>query len=288
MTATGAVAASDAGRPNPRPERADPARRSDRTTPAPRPERTHSVPPSDRPGTASPERAEPERLYSIGEVLNLLRPEFADVTISKLRFLESEGLVTPLRTPAGYRKYTPAHVERLRLVLAAQRDRYLPLRVIREQLEAIERGERVVGSLLGGPPAGDAGGAALGGVTEVAEAWLTREQLRERSGLDDAGVTELIEYGLLVPGPDGRFGPEALTVARIAVRLAEYGLQARHLRAYRGTANREVGLLAQLVPPLSKQGGRARALETIHELAALCAQLHGALVRQGLREVIGP
>ncbi|MBX6750286.1 MAG: MerR family DNA-binding transcriptional regulator [Micromonosporaceae bacterium] len=251
---------------------------------APRPERTGT--------TSRPEPSEPERLYSIGEVLNLLRPEFADVTISKLRFLESEGLVAPLRTPAGYRKYTPAHVERLRLVLAAQRDRYLPLRVIREQLAAAERGERVVGSLLGAPgdasDGRDAGGVAPGGVAEVGEAWLTREQLRERSGLDDAGVAELIEYGLLVPGPDGRFGPEALTVARIAARLAQYGLQARHLRAYRGTADREVGLLAQLVPPLSKQGGRARALETIHELAALCAQLHGALVRQGLREMIGP
>ena len=272
MTAPGAAAADDAGRPTLR-SAPGTALRPERVGGAPRPERSGSA--------SQSERADPERLYSIGEVLNLLRPEFADVTISKLRFLESEGLVTPLRTAAGYRKYTPAHVERLRLVLAAQRDRYLPLRVIREQLEAAERGERVLGSLLDGP-------TTSGGVAEVTEAWLSREQLRARSGLDDAGVAELIEYGLLVPGPDGRFGPEALTVARIAARLAQYGLQARHLRAYRATADREVGLLAQLVPPLSKQGGRARALETIHELAALCAQLHGALVRQGLREMIGP
>jgi len=256
------------------------------------------------------------RLLSIGEVLNLLRPEFADVTISKLRFLESEGLVDPLRTPAGYRKYTPAHVERLRLVLAAQRDRYLPLRVIREQLRAAERGERVFGSFLGdlasrpvGPagelasrPSGPAGAPASrvsgeteapaspapASVTEVGEAWLTRQQLQERSGLDDAGIADLAEYGLLVPGPDGRYGPEALTIARIAARLTQYGLEGRHLRPYRGTADREVGLLAQLVLPLSKQGGRAQALETVHELAALCAQLHGALVRQGLRAVLGP
>jgi DNA-binding transcriptional MerR regulator len=218
-------------------------------------------------------------------VLNLLRPEFADVTISKLRFLESEGLVDPLRTPAGYRKYTPAHVERLRLVLAAQRDRYLPLRVIREQLLAAERGERVLGSLV--DEATDEADAP-GSVSEVGEAWLTPRQLRERSGLDDAGLADLMEYGLVVPGPDGRYGPEALTVARIAARLAEYGLEGRHLRPYRGTADREVGLLAQLVHPLSKQGGRAQALETVHELAALCAQLHGALVRQGLRAVVGP
>lgn len=239
----------------------------------------------ERPDPASrPERPDTARLYSIGEVLNLLRPEFADVTISKLRFLESEGLVEPLRTPAGYRKYSTAHVERLRLVLAAQRDRYLPLRVIREQLRAAERGDRVLGSPLGGTTTGS---PAPGGVTEVSEAWLTLPQLRERSGLDDAGLADLVEYGLVVPGPDGRYGPEAVTVARIAARLAEYGLHGRHLRPYRGTADREVGLLAQLVLPLSKQGGRAQALETIHELAALCAQLHGALVRQGLRAELG-
>ncbi len=101
---------------------------------------------SGAPGSADPAAAGVGRaLLSIGEVLNLLRPEFTDVTISKLRFLEAEGLVDPHRTPAGYRKYTAAHVERLRIVLAAQRDRYLPLRVIREQLDAMERGERVVG-----------------------------------------------------------------------------------------------------------------------------------------------
>jgi hypothetical protein len=118
---------------------------------------------------------------------------------------------------------------------------------------------------------------------------LTRAQLTERSGLDDAGITDLEQYGLLVAGDTGSYGPEALTVARIAAQLAEYGLEGRHLRPYRGTADREVGLLAQLLVPLSRQGGansRAQALETVHELAALCSQLHAALVRQGLRSVL--
>jgi DNA-binding transcriptional MerR regulator len=237
----------------------------------------------------------PGTLLSIGEVLNLLRPEFADVTISKLRFLEAEGLVDPYRTPAGYRKYTPAHVQRLRLVLAAQRDRYLPLRVIREQLEALERGERVVGAVAP-PPAADPSPPPESPAqvpaprVELGDARLTRAQLQERAGIDDAGMADLEQYGLLAPGPHGYYGPEALTVARVALRLAEYGLEGRHLRPYRGTADREVGLLAQLVLPLSKQhgaNGRAQALETVHELAALCAQLHGALVRQGLRGVLG-
>jgi DNA-binding transcriptional MerR regulator len=226
---------------------------------------------------ASPSR---QSLLSIGEVLSRLRPEFPDVTISKLRFLEAEGLVEPHRAPSGYRKYSEAHVERLRFVLAAQRDRYLPLRVIREQIEAMDRGDRVVGL----PPAPPAPRAELG------DARLSRAQLVERSGLDEAGLVDLEQYGLLVPGPSGHYGSEALTVARIAAQLAQYGLEGRHLRPYRATADREVGLLAQLVTPMAKQpslGGREQALETVHELAALCAQLHGALVRQGLRQVLG-
>jgi DNA-binding transcriptional MerR regulator len=231
---------------------------------------------------------------SIGEVLALLRPEFVDITISKLRFLEAEGLVEPLRTPSGYRKYTPANVERLRLVLAAQRDRYLPLRVIREQIEAMERGDAVLAPVVSAAPAPSVDvrpAPAPRPTTELGETRLTRGQLAERSGLDEAGITDLEQYGLLVPGETGFYGPEALTVARIAAQLAEYGLEGRHLRAYKGTADREVGLLAQLLVPLSKQGGpnaRAQALETVHELAALCAQLHAALVRQGLRSVLGP
>src|SRR6478752_5684979 len=106
------------------------------------------------PAASHPTSPRAEGVLSIGEVLGLLRPEFPDVTISKLRFLEAEGLIEPMRAPSGYRKYTRAHVERLRFVLTAQRDRYLPLRVIREQIEALDRGERVVGlAPLPSPPA---------------------------------------------------------------------------------------------------------------------------------------
>ncbi len=227
-------------------------------------------------------------LMSIGEVLALLRPEFPDITISKLRFLEAEGLVEPTRTPSGYRKYSTTDVERLRHVLAAQRDRYLPLRVIREQLDALGRGEAVVAPIV--PPPAANPHPAPAPRTEFGDVRLSRSQLAERSGLDEAGITDLEQYGLLMAGETGYYGPEALTVARIAAKLAEYGLEGRHLRPYRATADREVGLLAQLLVPLSKQGGpngRAQALETVHELAALCSQLHGALVRQGLRAVLG-
>jgi len=264
------------------------------------------------PAASHPTSPRGEGVLSIGEVLGLLRPEFPDITISKLRFLESEGLVEPYRAPSGYRKYTRAHVERLRFVLTAQRDRYLPLRVIREQIEALDRGERVVGlAPLPSPPSAPApplvsapvpaSVPAVPRVAPVAPApaprtdfadntRLTREQLAERSGLDEPGLVDLEQYGLLVPGPHGFYGVEALTVARIAAQLAEYGLEGRHLRPYRATADREVGLLAQLVTTMAKQGSpgaREHAFETVHELAALCAQLHGALVRQGLRQVLG-
>jgi hypothetical protein len=125
---------------------------------------------------------------------------------------------------------------------------------------------------------------------ELGDTRLTRAELSERSGLDEAGLVDLEQYGLLVAGPNGYYGGEALLVARIAAQLAEYGLEGRHLRPYRATADREVGLLAQLITPLSRQaslGGREQALQTVHELAVLCAQLHGALVRQGLRQVLG-
>jgi DNA-binding transcriptional MerR regulator len=264
------------------------------------------------PAASHPTSPRGEGVLSIGEVLGLLRPEFPDVTISKLRFLEAEGLIEPMRAPSGYRKYTRAHVERLRFVLTAQRDRYLPLRVIREQIEALDRGERVVGlPPLASPPrvpvAVSVVPVSVGAVpapavapaplppaprTEFADnTRLTREQLAERSGLDESGLVDLEQYGLLVPGPNGFYGGEALTVARIAAQLAEYGLEGRHLRPYRATADREVGLLAQLVTTMAKQGSpgaREHAFETVHELAALCAQLHAALVRAGLRQVLGP
>jgi hypothetical protein len=124
---------------------------------------------------------------------------------------------------------------------------------------------------------------------ELGEGRLSRDELAVRSGLGESDLNDLERYGLLPAPSSGGYGGEALTVARIAGLLAGYGIEARHLRPYRTAADREVGLFAQLVPTLARQGGltgRAQAMETVHELAALCAQLHGALVRQGLRQVL--
>ncbi len=230
---------------------------------------------------------------SIGEVLAHLRGEFPDITISKLRFLEAEGLVEPQRTPAGYRKYAPADVARLRFVLSAQRDRYLPLRVIRDHLAALDvvdgRRDHVAALDVVDGRVSALGPADADAVEEPAELKLSREELLARAQLAEPLLTELEGYGLLGPR-HGWYDADALAVARAAARLAEYGLQARHLRGYRAAADREVGLLTQIVAPLARQStpaARTRAAETVREMAALTQQLHAALVRAGLRETLG-
>ena len=216
---------------------------------------------------------------SIGEVLAQLRAEFPDVTISKLRFLETEGLVEPRRTPAGYRKYTWTDISRLRYVLTAQRDQYLPLRVIREHL-----GHRWA------TPLTDVSRSAMPGRRRRPRCGCSRDELLDKAGLSDATLRALEEHGLLRPRPGGGYDADALEVATAAARLAEFGVEPRHLRAYRAAADREIGLFSQLVTPMTRQSGpaaRARAADTVHELAALTQRVHAALVRAGLREILG-
>jgi DNA-binding transcriptional MerR regulator len=221
-------------------------------------------------------------LSSIGEVLARLRVDFPDTTISKLRFLEAEGLVRPQRTPSGYRKYTEDDVARLRFALGAQRDRYLPLRVIREQLDS--------GAHLEAPPPPTptpqprpAAKAAKEAAKEAGK--LNRAQLCARAGIGAETLADLEGHGLVSAGPGGWFGAEALTVAEVAGRLAAYGLQPRHLRAYKVAADREAGLFAQVVAPLRRQ--QARADEVLGELMLLSQRMHQALLRLSLDETLG-
>ncbi|WP_186832389.1 MerR family transcriptional regulator [Micromonospora endolithica] len=232
---------------------------------------------------------------SIGEVLAELRVDFPDTTISKLRFLEAEGLVEPQRTAAGYRKYSWDDVARLRFVLSAQRDQYLPLRVIREQLADWDAaGESSAGRqrpmLVAVGPAGEVPGRSAEESAESSEVRLGRADLVARSGVDSATLGELERLGVVVADPPGWYDADALIIARAVAGLAAYGLEPRHLRGYRTAADREVGLFAQLVAPLVRQSdpaARARAAETARELVALSQQLHAALVRVGLRSTLG-
>jgi len=237
--------------------------------------------------------AVPARAYlSIGEVLAKLRPEFPDVTISKIRFLESEGLVEPQRTSSGYRKFGHDEIARLRYVLAAQRDRYLPLKVIREHLDAMDRGLE--------PPQGP-GAAPKVPMTVVAsdgfptpesfsrdgsDLRLSREELIDAAGIDGAQLAQLESYGLIGTRPgSAHYDGNALVVAKTVAEMSGFGLEPRHLRAFKSAADREVGLVEQVVAPMNNQrnpDAKARAEEVVRELSALSVRLHAALVKAGL------
>ncbi|MFJ7769745.1 MerR family transcriptional regulator [Streptomyces sp. NPDC097107] len=221
-------------------------------------------------------------LMSIGAVLNALRDEFPDVTISKIRFLESEGLVEPRRTPAGYRKFSAHDVERLGQVLRMQRDHYLPLKVIREHLDAIERGEAVPLPTLGRQRDGETVPEPSEGPTA---ARIGRDELLAAARIGDQELKEWESYGLLAPLPDGAYDAEAVTVASLVVELGRFGIEPRHLRVMKAAADREAGLVDQVVAPLKRHRNpqtRAHAEARTKELAGLAVKLHAALVQTAL------
>ncbi|MFE9705014.1 MerR family transcriptional regulator [Streptomyces sp. NPDC005930] len=221
-------------------------------------------------------------LMSIGAVLNALRDEFPDITVSKIRFLESEGLVEPRRTPAGYRKFSAHDVERLGEVLRMQRDHYLPLKVIREHLDAVERGEAVALPRVGRQRDGEAVPEPAEGATV---ARIGRDELLATAGVDDQDLKEWESYGLLAPLPDGAYDAEAVTVASLVVQLGRFGIEPRHLRAMKAAADREAGLVDQVVAPLKRHRNpqtRAHAEARTKELAGLAVKLHAALVQTAL------
>ncbi|AKU18975.1 MerR family transcriptional regulator [Luteipulveratus mongoliensis] len=217
---------------------------------------------------------------TIGAVLAHLQDDFPDLTVSKVRYLDAEGLVSPQRRDSGYREYSERDIERLRFVLAAQRDKFWPLKVIRDALDAFDRGLQ--------PDAGPSGRPHVPAATENAEVpdaeslaqaprvlRLTPRELAEGSGLTDAEVAELVTFHLVRPDGDGHFTESDLTVARAAHALSAYGVQGRHLRAFRLAADREIGLVEQVGGTTPEQ--RAQVL-------AQCLSLHVALVRAGLHE----
>jgi len=235
---------------------------------------------------------------SIGAVLDLLRPDFPDVTISKIRFLEAEGLVTPERTASGYRRFTAYDCARLRFVLTAQRDQYLPLKVIKAQLDAQPDGELPQsGSAYGVPRlvpvseddrAGNDGGAGVSAVAPT-KVRLSREDLLTRSGVDDELLTALVKAGVITTGPAGFFDEHSVMIAQCARALADYGVEPRHLRAFRSAADRQSDLIAQIAGPVvkaGKTGARDRADDLAREVAALAITLHTSLIKSAVRDVL--
>jgi DNA-binding transcriptional MerR regulator len=230
---------------------------------------------------------------SIGAVLDLLRGDFPDVTISKIRFLEAEGLVTPERTPSGYRRFTAYDCARLRFILTAQRDQYLPLKVIKAQLDAQPDGELPQsGSTYGVPRLVSVDvdtGANDGQVVAQSQVRLRREDLLSRSGIDDALLNELVKGGIVKPGAAGFFDEHSVVIAQCAKALAEYGVEPRHLRAFRSAADRQSDLIAQIAGPVvkaGKAGARDRADDLAREVAALAITLHTSLIKSAVRDVL--
>jgi DNA-binding transcriptional MerR regulator len=232
--------------------------------------------------------AVPARAYlSIGEVLTRLRTEFTDITISKIRFLESEGLIEPQRTPSGYRKFTTNDLERLRFVLLAQRDQYLPLKVIKENLDAMDRGltpAKAVGGVATPRLAAADGVLTADQFASDNDLRLTRAEMLSASNLTDEQLTEIESYGLVAIR--GRhYDSDGLAVAKAVAEISAFGIGARHLRAFKTAADREIGLVEQVTTPLLRQKGsesKARAEEVERELASLSIRLHASLVRSGL------
>jgi DNA-binding transcriptional MerR regulator len=240
-------------------------------------------------GTATTDGA----LLSIGAVLEQLRDEFPEVTISKIRFLEAEGLVEPQRTPSGYRKFAPEDVRRLAYVLRVQRDHYLPLRVIKEHLAGLDRGEQpVLPGRAGEEPdrQPDEDGLPQDGPEEALrgpqELRLGREALLAATGAGAAELDEWESYGLVEAGGDGGYDADTVVIGRLIADLGRHGLEPRHLRAVKAAADREAGLVEQLVAPLRRHRNpqtRRHAEITAEELAELSVRLHAAMVRSALR-----
>ena len=230
---------------------------------------------------------------NIGQVLDLLRSDFPGISIPKIRFLEDKGLIAPERTAAGYRKFSHDDVERLRYVLRMQRDHYLPLKVIGEHLDAMDRGlqpppiESVVPTVPQVALADD-GLPSAGSFSRRSDLRLSRKELLKTAEVDEALLGALETYGLIKARPGtGHYDSDDLVIAKTAAELAEFGIEPRHLRAFKTAADREVGLVEQVVQPIRRSrdtGASARADETVFDIAALTVKLHATLVKAGLRK----
>jgi DNA-binding transcriptional MerR regulator len=240
-------------------------------------------------------RGSAERL-TIGQAIAGLREEFPDEDIreSRLRFLESEGLLKPERTPSGYRKYATSDMDRLRYIITMQRQYHLPLKVIAEHLEALDRGLE--------PPSLYAGPATSNGVLSVdglpapdsfrmpvGDVRISRKELLKTAGIDEPLLEELETYGLVKLRSGTRhYDADAVMIARVAGELARYGLEPRHLRAFKTAADREIGMVEQVVSPIRRSredGAEGRAHHAVGEIAALSIRLHATLVKAGLRSL---
>ena len=226
---------------------------------------------------------------SIGEVLETIRPDFPDVSISKIRFLEAEGLISPERTGSGYRKFYEGDVKRLRYILSLQRDHFLPLKVIRERLIEFESngGQAPEASAPSSAPA-KKGPAAETAVSDLTDVSLSRAELKRAAGLSEEQLAGLEDFGILEKGRE-RYEGDDLTVARAAKGLFEFGVEPRHMRMFRQLAEREAGFIEQIVAPVTHKKDRdahREAARSAQMLVQLSRSLREALLRSSLKDLL--
>ena len=215
---------------------------------------------------------------TIGQVLEAIRGEFPDISVSKLRYLESEGLIAPERDqPSGYRRFRQSDIDRLLFVLRAQRDKYLPLKVIREQLDALDRGEELPTDAAS-PPADDRATSPTRSRSAATPSRLVnRRQVMAESGLGEAGFIELERLKLIsVRQGTQLYGREAVTIAIAAKRLGSFGVDPRQLRVVQQAAATEAALVEQALAPYQRRSGVPR--EILADVYRVVLQAHAALL----------
>ena len=229
-------------------------------------------------------------LLTIGEVLNQVRSEFDDISISKIRFLEAEGLIVPSRTKSGYRKFSSADVDKLRYILRMQRDHYLPLKVIKEHIEAIDRGLKPEIDEIEKPKVP----SALVDLNQLgikkSNIRVTREELIANTSITDQDLKESEDYGLIKVLADKRhYDDIAVKTARVIAALSGFGLEPRHLKFLKSGSDRQSSLIKQVASPMSRSkrpDAGEQALEMMREISNLTNQLHFILVSSTLDEEI--
>ena len=237
------------------------------------------------PNPTGPE-PKPEKTMSIGEVLKLLTPDFPDITLSKIRYLESEGLVFPQRTSSGYRKYVNADVERLHYVLTTQKKTYMPLKQIKKQLDAMDSCSVI-------PITKAATAQTIISPEEFRKPAITRlsdVEIAEKAGVELQFVIDLANVGIIGPDQSGFFTADDIQVVSTASALSEFGIDARHLKSVKNAASRQADLISQVVTPLAKSNkdvAREQAEEMSRRMSALVVSLHAVLVKNELRNQSG-
>ncbi len=237
-----------------------------------------------------PRDSRPRKALTIGAVCKILQSEFDDVSISKIRYLEDQKLLTPRRTPGGYRLYSQADVERLRTILRLQRDEFLPLRVIRQELAA---GGDIVAAAVGSEKRSSGGGVRRAILIDTSRAYLTHEEVIEETGAREELIAELENFGIVQPEKrDGKgvYDETDREIIRSANELSRFGVGARNLRVFRSSADREANLLEALLGPSLRSRNpdrRKEALESLESLAATVSHLKHLLLVRDLRRLAG-